>query len=76
MGVGVLRGAYLITALRNESLFNRWSLVMLMLAIGLTYPASYALLSIQGDYMPGLWGLDGPKSYSWAPLGFQATVAG
>jgi hypothetical protein len=34
------------------------------------YLLSYVCLSIAGRYEPADWGLTGPKSYAWAPLGF------
>jgi len=34
------------------------------------YLVSYFVMSINGRYEPGVWGLNGPKWYVWAPAGF------
>jgi hypothetical protein len=40
------------------------------------YVGSYALLSYQGQYVPGAWGLGWVKWYIWAPRGFASGPMG
>lgn len=47
----------------------RYSLLVGLLLIS-AYPGSYVALSCQGRYEGAVYGLDGPKWYSWAPRGF------
>ena len=35
------------------------------------YVSSYVAMSINGQYLPGAWGVDGPKRYTWSPYGFD-----
>jgi len=42
----------------------------------LLYVGSYALLSSQGQYVPGAWGLGWVKWYIWAPHGFVSGPMG
>lgn len=39
-------------------------------AILIAYLTAYAILSVRGRYEPSVVGLNGVKSYSWAPYGF------
>lgn len=34
------------------------------------YVGSYLFLTLQGAYVPGVYGLSGPKNYRWAPRHF------
>lgn len=38
----------------------------------LLYGCAYAALTMAGRYEPGTVGLNGVKSYAWAPLGFAS----
>ena len=42
----------------------------IIIAILLLYVLSYVVLSVNGCYQPLSVGLNGAKSYAWAPLGF------
>jgi len=43
-----------------------------VVAILMLYVGSYAVLSSQGQYVPGGWGLGWVKWYIWAPRGFTS----
>jgi len=50
---------------------RRWKDRMLVFGLLVCiYMASYFLMSVNGRYEPGVWGLSGPKWYAWAPAGF------
>ena len=38
--------------------------------VAAVYVGVYLTLSANGQYMPGGYGIDGPKSYIWEPYGF------
>jgi hypothetical protein len=48
--------------------YKVWGLVAAIL-----YVCAYVALSIQGRYEPGIVGLNGVKSYAWAPRGFASS---
>ena len=47
-------------------------LAFALLAVGCAYIGSYVSRSIRGRYEPAVIGLNGVKSYAWAPEGFVA----
>ncbi len=47
---------------------TRW-LIAAVLGLFL-YVGSYLHLTLQGAYVPGVYGASGPKSYRWAPRNF------
>lgn len=49
---------------------RRKKIALTFLLLGCAYVGSYLVLSLNGTYEPGSIGLNGVKSYSWAPRGF------
>ncbi len=53
---------------RTKKIVNTLGIVVLTLLV--LYVGSYVALSVGGRYEPGAIGLNGVKSYAWAPYGF------
>ena len=51
-------------------------IILAILAVLALYVVGYAILSSQGQYVPGAWGGSWVKQYVWAPRGFVSGPAG